>query len=115
MPFYEYRQNNSGGGFTGPAINVYVEADNVGEANKIFQTIDGCYFDPDYERDCECCGTRWSEPWDEEGYSNIYEVYKKIDKDIELSSSWMSLKEITNAGKTPEYLIREKDGNTRVL
>lgn len=113
MPFFEYRQNNSGGGFTGPAINVYIEADNVGEANNIFQTLDGCYFDPDYERDCECCGTRWSEPYNEKGYSNIYEVYRHID--VDASYSWQSIRDLTNSNRIPEYLIREKDGNTRIL
>lgn len=115
MPFYHYRQNNSGGRFTAPAVNVYVEADNVGEANYLFQTIDGCYFDPDYERDCECCGTRWNEPYDEKGLSNIYEVYKEIDHDNTLQSSWGSLKELTNSGKVAEYLIREKNGYVKLL
>jgi len=80
MAFYEYRQNNSGGRFSGPARNIYIEADTVEEANNIFLSLDGCYFDPEYRRDCSCCGTRWSEPY-KDGYSNIYEVYKKIDRD----------------------------------
>lgn len=112
MAFYEYRQNNSGGSFTGPALHVYIEADTLEEANNIFLTLDGCYFDPEYKRDCECCGTRWSEPWDD-GYSNIYEVYRHIDRDA--TSSWDSIRELTNSNKIPEYLIREKDGNTKVI
>ena len=115
MPFYHYRQNNSGGSFISPAVNVYVEADDVEEANKIFVTIDGCYFDPDYKRDCECCGTRWNEPYDENGHSNIYEVYREIDKDNTVSQTWGSLKELTNSGGVAEYLIREKNGQFKLF
>ena len=58
MKFYEFRQNNSGGSFSGPAIAVYIEANNSDEADRIAQTK-GIYFDDDYEIDCDCCGTRW--------------------------------------------------------
>lgn len=54
--YYHYRQNNSGGFFTGPAINVYIEADTSEEADAI-GVKNGLYFDG--EGDCECCGDRW--------------------------------------------------------
>ena len=44
--YYMYRQNNSRGFFTKPAVHVFIQADNVDEADRIFLTIDGCYFDP---------------------------------------------------------------------
>lgn len=115
MPFFEYRQNNSGGRFTGPAIHIFIEAKDVGEANNIFLTLDGCYFDPEFARDCDCCGNRWNEPWDEQGYSNIYEVFKAIDKDSTAIQTWGSIREMLNTNKVPEYLIREKDGQIKVL
>jgi hypothetical protein len=60
--FYEYDQNNSGGGFImndDVAVNVIIEADSTVEANAKAEEI-GIYFDDDYDIDCECCGTRWS-------------------------------------------------------
>lgn len=59
MKLYRYRQNNSGGGHTGPAISVYIEADSADEANRIAEQTQDMYFDDDYEIDCECCGQRW--------------------------------------------------------
>ena len=58
MSFYTFRQNNSGGVFSLPAINVSVEADSPDEANDIAESH-GVYFDDDYDFDCECCGQRW--------------------------------------------------------
>ena len=65
MSFYTFRQNNSGGAFSLPAINVSVEADSADEANDIAESH-GVYFDDDYEVDCACCGQRWSRvtEWD---------------------------------------------------
>lgn len=57
--FYEFRQNNSGGRFLPPAITVFVEADSMGEANRIAERS-GLYFDgAGSGRDCLCCGDRW--------------------------------------------------------
>ena len=65
MSFYTFRQNNSGGTFTLPAINVSVEADSADEANDIAESH-GVYFDDNCEVDCECCGQRWyrATEWD---------------------------------------------------
>lgn len=66
--FYEYRQNNSGGGFvfaktSGISVYVIVEANSLDEANERAEGI-GLYFDGvDNGHDCSCCGDRWSEPW----------------------------------------------------
>jgi len=66
MPFYTYRQNNSGGSFGPPAVFVVVSAPSAAQANVSVQNA-GVYFDNDFEIDCECCGMRWSElddAWD---------------------------------------------------
>ena len=65
MSFYTFYQNNSGGTFALPAINVSVEADSADEANDIAESH-GVYFDDDYDIDCECCGQRWyrATEWD---------------------------------------------------
>lgn len=67
--FYEYSQNNSGGSFImndEVAHFVIIEADSADEANGKAEEV-GIYFDDDYSMDCECCGTRWSRAWSNEG------------------------------------------------
>jgi hypothetical protein len=61
MSYWRYRQNNSGGRFTEPAIIVWVEADTDTEANQIAKK-NGIYFDPLFLIDCGCCGNRWDNP-----------------------------------------------------
>ena len=62
MPYYEFRQNNSGGDFEVDdkiTIHVWVEANNADEANAKAEEI-GIYFEGvDSEMDCSCCGDRW--------------------------------------------------------
>jgi len=55
--FFHYHQNNSGGSFSSPAINVVVEAISAKDADSRAENI-GLYFDG--EGDCGCCGDRWS-------------------------------------------------------
>ena len=69
MPFYLYSQNNSGGSFVyddrrGVAEYVVVEADSADQANERAESA-GLYFDG--EGDCECCGNRWCEAWEDGG------------------------------------------------
>jgi|688.fasta_scaffold224453_3 hypothetical protein len=60
MPFYHYDQNNSGGVFMEPALNVFIEASSHEEADTIAEA-NGLYFDGvDENMDCPCCGDRWS-------------------------------------------------------
>lgn len=70
MPFYHFRQNNTGGSFDydrdlGITVNVVIEGDDADDiterAAKIGLYWDGCQ----YEKDCPCCGDRWSRPWAE--------------------------------------------------
>jgi len=65
MPFFTFRQNNSGGSFDydaerGISVVVVVEAESATVAVARAKDI-GLYFDG--VGDCRCCGNRWSEPW----------------------------------------------------
>lgn len=76
--WYEYRQNNSGGSFSG-AHNVFVQARDASEANYLAERSGLVYFDDTY--DCDCCGARWSEQWrDAEGSVEI-EHYGQVVAD----------------------------------
>ena len=57
--FFTYRQNNTGGSFSGPALYVIVEAINASDAD-VRAEMNGVYFNGcDSGSDCECCGDRW--------------------------------------------------------
>lgn len=78
--FYGYDQNNSGGTYSTPIIQLWVEADSPQEADQLAQRH-GVYFDGvDLGLDCECCGDRWSR-----------------------ASKWFT-KESVTAGEQAEYL-----------
>ena len=84
VSYYVYHQNNSGGGFEKPAINVVVKASNFKEANAIFETIENCYFDGCRRKmDCSCCGDRWSDKYGESDY-NIFKTLKEAKKIVEV-------------------------------
>lgn len=78
--FYQFRQNNSGGSFSYPAINVIVEALDVNHANSIAEN-NGVYFNGcDSGQDCDCCGDRWYPQYNESNATNSPMVY---DEDAE--------------------------------
>jgi hypothetical protein len=66
--FYDFRQNNSGGGFDfnaedGISVHVIIEADGAEDANERAESL-GLYFDGvDDGPDCPCCGDRWYPAW----------------------------------------------------
>ena len=65
MPWYHFRQNNSGGSYIGPE-SIHIEAKSPYGANFIAPKY-GIYFDGvDSGIDCDCCGDRWrrAEDWD---------------------------------------------------
>lgn len=82
MPFYNYRQNNSGGHFDysedhGIAVNVIVEATDADDANRRAETI-GLYWDGCNDgRDCSCCGDRWHPAWRDESGTDVPKVYSR--------------------------------------
>ncbi len=76
MPFYTFRQNNSGGGFDGPHY-VIIEADTAQQANDIAVEKTSIYFcGVGSGQDCRCCGDRW---WTVEEYDANPEpmIYKE--------------------------------------
>ena len=75
--FFTYDQNNSGGSFDyeadrGISFYVIVEADSADEANNRAERI-GLYFDG--AGDCECCGNRWTDQWNDQNGTPYPEVY----------------------------------------
>ena len=79
--FYVYRQNNSGGSFRPPAVNVIVEAPSAVEADDIAEGLD-IYFSG--IGDCPCCGKRWrnaEEDWDR--FDTLAEAKATISKSDE--------------------------------
>lgn len=55
LKWFEFRQNNTGGYFKGPAVHVFIEAmDEVGaQARANFLGLDNA-------GSCSCCGDRWN-------------------------------------------------------
>jgi len=83
MPFYHYDQNNSGGVFKEPALNVFIEASSHEEADAIAE-VNGLYFDGvDKNRDCPCCGDRWSR-----SFCKPLEDQDAVDAVIEKNRKW---------------------------
>ena len=73
--FYLYRQNNSFGEWKSvlgrDARCVIIEAANASDANAI-AVANGLYFDGiESERDCSCCGDRWIERVEGDGYTAV--------------------------------------------
>lgn len=90
MPFFEFRQNNSGGGFNidesaGISVIVIVEADNANQANSKAEDI-GLYFDG--YGDCSCCGNRWYSQWhDAEGHK-VPSHYGEPIQDVDFGTGY---------------------------
>jgi len=74
---WHFRQNNSGGFYTGPAYNIIVEADGPNEAWMKAEELGASN-----ENSCSCCGDRWHLP--EEIESRDYIIY--LDMAIEDST-----------------------------
>ena len=110
MPFFEFRQNNSGGSFVidesaGLSVSVIVEADSAKDANERAESI-GIYFDGcESGRDCDCCGDRWSAAgfWGDVDGDPVPSVYGTHFTDYVLPSpGW--------GGNRPEAFIHPKAG-----
>lgn len=63
--FYEFRQNNSGGGFDVDnklCERMFIEAGSYEQAEEIAESF-GVYYDGvEKGIDCDCCGDRWRSP-----------------------------------------------------
>ena len=103
--FYEYDQNNSGGGFDADEKvqpKVIIEANSEAEAERIAVDDLGIYFNGvEDERDCECCGSRWS--------SHTYVVAKtKEELNTYMSERSYSYDTVVHfADGTKRYLIHK--------
>lgn len=63
MPFFHYSQNNSGGSFDwseGLGHHVVIEAPSAGAADEKLEALGGYFNGCEDERDCPCCGDRWT-------------------------------------------------------
>ena len=104
--FYCYRQNNSFGVWSKPAIALIIEADTQQEAEDIACDM-GVYFDGCEEGiDCPCCGDRW--------YSHPMEFEQPGVYD---SGDYMGHTEYRIGSHTsvPSVMIIHSDGNVETF
>ncbi|MGW1268168.1 DUF7296 family protein [Streptomyces sp. NPDC002491] len=106
--FFEFNQNNSGGGFDfdaerGISHYVIVEADDAEHANYRAERI-GLYFDG--EGDCPCCGNRWSAQWSSDSGNAVPSIYDEPVQDYDFSYRWM-------CGDRPEAYVHFADGRVQ--
>lgn len=113
--FYTFRQNNSGGSWHTPAITVIVEANTAREANERAETA-GVYFNGVMSgQDCECCGSRWWEQYDDENCTKTPTLW---GEEINLNESYSSGPFGINWGQEagiPNFLIVYKDGTQKFV
>ena len=98
--FYTFRQNNSGGYFSGPVL-VCVECDSLEQANNQAELNGVCF---GMFGSCECCGPRWSTAWHEDSLTETPTYYGGLLTDS--GESWViHYKDGTNlsGGKTRKY------------
>lgn len=100
--WYRFDQNNSGGSFAEPALNVIVKAKNAEEANKIAVESGFVYFDPEFKKDCECCGNRWYKFNKNDNKSNGDSIFANQEDAIDAIK-----KEKTLPSKLPLYVVVE--------
>ena len=102
---YMWRQNNSGGFFTLPALNILVEADSLCKARNTARDTWGIWFnDPD---DCTCCGYRWADYGEDE--VPVEESLKEVIAQLE-SGGRLELTETTWKGEPlPLYAVIRKE------
>lgn len=88
--FFNFRQNNSGGFWSGPR-NVVVRADSPQQANQKALDSGVVYFNGVRDgRDCECCGDRWYAAYNGQGAEQpcLYDVpYNITDLDAGCSGT----------------------------
>lgn len=109
LQWYNFRQNNSGGSFDSPAINVLVQAPSGGLANALAETV-GVYFDGcESGRDCPCCGDRWSSLWDDDTGTEHPTIYgESIPEHLIESRAW-------ETPGIPEVMLVYADGKTQTF
>lgn len=109
--FYRFDQNNSGGHFqlnNKLSHNIYVEADDVKEANNFAVAVLGIYFDGVREgKDCGCCGDRWHKVREDVDYTGVgFETIEDYVQDFVNSCGY-------KLGGYPDSRIFFKDGTVK--
>lgn len=94
LGFYRWHQNNSGGSFSEPAINVYIQSPNPFWAEIAADNL-GINGNAPY---CECCGPRW--PYFPEAIS-ADELIESVASDIRYSAG---------GGRVPTVAVYFTDG-----
>ena len=82
--FYTYNQNNAGGNFhedENLAHYVIIEAGNADEANRIAKSKGIYFYGCSTGQDCECCGNRWPEKWEDDKGKEEPLIYDESPKD----------------------------------
>lgn len=102
--FYIFHQNNNYGKYLLPAREVAVEADNEDAAREIYRNIEGVYFKNTSDKDCQCCGPRWSK----NGFEYTPEEFATYLDDRRDYMVWLS-------PKVPLMVIQYADGTQKVI
>ena len=112
MPFHTFHQNNSGGRFRGPALDVIVEGEDkediVERALELGLYFDGCA----NGTDCSCCGDRWYKPWD---FDYLDDVPSKYGEPVHGRQEASIYKDWSRADEIPITLIVYADGRRETL
>lgn len=102
--FYVFHQNNNYGKYLAPAREVAIEADSEDAAREIYRNIEGVYFKNTSDKDCACCGPRWSQ----NGFEYTPEEFATYLDDRRDYMVWLS-------PKVPLMLIQYADGSQKVF
>lgn len=86
MTYYTYHQNNSGGYFELPAIDVVVKADSPEQADAIAEA-NGIHFNSG----CSCCGDRWSRASDFDASDVVPEITEDSIRYTRKGNDWSAL------------------------
>lgn len=116
--FYEFNQNNSGGGFDVDdkvCNRLFIEATSSDEAISKAENL-GCYWNGvDNGMDCECCGDRWYPQSDYVDLNNMnkrwkgYEVSEYLsDRTKKEISDEDAIKEFVSMYEGSEWLVAPK-------
>ena len=109
--FFSLYQNNSGGSWEYPAVNVIIEADNIEQAREragrliTFCGDSGRYAEYDNCDCCPCCGHRWNDFWDDKPENNV-ELISRVEKE---GLSYMGYSPATALLKADGTLLLGKD------
>lgn len=103
MKFFGFSQNNSGGYFSEPAENVFIQAENAAMAKDIFNAQG---FDQSF---CHCCGERWSPEYvdDSDGHDAPLLYGEPLQESYPVR--WVSSVEI------PHSCIIYSDGSRKIV